>query len=100
MASGRAPLYFHNIDGFWKLDYGRTFNMDYRARRRHTIPGDTREQAFCEGEKIFVDGYNLISDDLEKGKIDDAGALQLRIFGVMADLTKEFPDISVNCKPR
>jgi RNA polymerase sigma factor (sigma-70 family) len=96
----RAPFYFHNVDGAWKLDYGRTFNVEFHARRSHPIPGETRVQAFCEGEKIFVDGFNIISDDLENGKIDDAGKLQVRIFGVMADLTKEFPDISVNCKPR
>jgi RNA polymerase sigma factor (sigma-70 family) len=95
-----APLYFHNVDGAWKLDYGRTFNTEFRARRRHPIPGETREQALCEGEKIFIDGFNVVSDDLEKGKIDDVGKLQERIFGVMADLTKEFPDMSVNNRPR
>ncbi len=96
----RAPLYFHNVDGVWRLDYGRTFRIEFRARRRHPVAGETREQTLCEGEKIFADEYNAISDDLEKGKIDDAGKLQLRIFTVMADLTKQFPDISVNSKPR
>jgi len=95
-----APLYFHNVDGAWKLDYGRTFKIDIRARRRHPIPGETREQALCDGEKLFMDGINVISDELENGKIDDAGKLQERIYGVMADLTKQFSDIGVQSGPK
>jgi RNA polymerase sigma factor (sigma-70 family) len=95
-----APLYFHNADGVWKLDYGRSFKTDYHARRRHPIAGETREDALCAGEKIFMNGYNAISDDLENGKINDSGQVQQRIYGLMVELTKEFPEISVNTGPR
>lgn len=96
----RAPFYFHNAQGVWKLDVGRTFKISYNARRRQPIPGETREQAFCAGEKIFVDGFNAISDDIEHGRIDDAGTVQKRIDDVMVDLTKQFSDIGVQSGPR
>ncbi|HEY1922760.1 MAG TPA: sigma-70 family RNA polymerase sigma factor [Tepidisphaeraceae bacterium] len=96
----RAPLYFHNVDGVWKLDYGRTVKIDFHARRRHSVPGETRDQALCAGEKIFIDGYNAVSDDLESGKITDVGTLQGRLDGVLSDLIKAFPEINVNSGPK
>jgi hypothetical protein len=95
-----APLYFHKVDGAWKWDYGRTIRIEIRARRRHPIAGETREQTLCAGEQVFIDGYKAIANDLEQGKIDDPGKLQIRIFEVMAGLMKQFPDITVNSPPR
>jgi hypothetical protein len=96
----RAPLYFHNVDGIWKLDFGRTFKIDFHARRRHSVPGETRDQSLCAGETIFLNGYNVVSEDLENGKIDDVGALQGRLDKVMAELIREFSEINVNTSPK
>ncbi len=95
-----APLYFHNVDGVWKLDFGRTFKIDFHARRRHSVPGETRDQALCAGEKLFIDENNAISDDLENGKIDHVGKVQARLDGIQADLIREFAEINVNTSPK
>jgi RNA polymerase sigma factor (sigma-70 family) len=96
----RAPVYFHNDNGVWKVDVARTVRIQFHFRRRVPIQGETEEQAMVAGEKGFTDSMNAISQDIENGKVDSAGELQKRLDGEIIGMAMMFSVTDVNWGPK
>ena len=92
----RAPVYFHNDNGIWKLDVARTVQIQFHFRRRVPVQGETEEQTLVAGEKGFTDAMNAISQDIENGKVESAGELQKRLDGTVIGMAMMFSVGDVN----
>jgi RNA polymerase sigma factor (sigma-70 family) len=96
----KAPVYFQNIDGDWKLDLGRTFKLAITAKRRVSKSGDTLEKATQDVVTSFNNGYKAIADDLEQHKIATAGDLQKRLDGMIVGVSFGYSDFNIDLKPK
>jgi RNA polymerase sigma factor (sigma-70 family) len=95
-----APFYFHNSDGVWKFDVARTLRYQIELRRRIPIQGETYDQTIVAAEGAFLHSLNEISDDTERGKLENVGELQKRLNGAIAGIAIEFSDFTVQTIPR
>jgi RNA polymerase sigma factor (sigma-70 family) len=95
-----APFYFHKADGVWKLDVARTLQYQFEFRRRVPIPGETYEQTIASAEAAYLDSLNAISDDTERGKLENVGELQQRLNGAIAGIATKFSEFTIETIPR
>jgi hypothetical protein len=96
----RAPIYFRNIGGVWKIDVARTVQVKVSFRRRVPLAGETADQTLAAAEKSFIDSMTAISNDTASGQIESAGKLQRRLDGAIIGVALTFSDFTVNFTPK
>ena len=96
----RGSLYFVNVDGVWKLDVVRSLRFTLRFHRRVPVQGETDEQTLAAAEKSLIGSLNAICQDIEAGKISDAGQLQKRLDGAIIAVAMVFSDFDADVDPR
>jgi len=96
----RAPIYFRNIGGVWKIDVARSVQVKVSFRRRVPLAGETADQTLAAAEKSFIDSMNTISDDTASGQIENPGQLQRRLDGAIIGVALTFSDFTVNFNPK
>jgi RNA polymerase sigma factor (sigma-70 family) len=86
------PIYFERMEGAWKLDAGRSFRIVFRAIRHRPIAGERSEQTFAAATRQLAGQFDLIADDIDKGKVADVTVAQRRIDVAWHELNLQFRD--------
>lgn len=95
-----APIYFKQINGDWKLDYDRTFTVEFRATRRQPVSGLTEEQDLADTAKLIDNAWDELAADIEQGKVANPAEVQRRVNAIFAKVFSIYSDLSISQRPR
>jgi hypothetical protein len=94
------PIYFRQVGNDWKIDIGRTLRYEYKIVRINPVAGESKQQTLDRCIHEVAEKYNVIADDIDKGKITDVIAVQARMDEVFVELASEYRQINLETLPR